>query len=267
MHEEQLAAACARILQTATRRNGIVVAYFRRQAEQEARLRSGFGRLVASLRTGAIDVIDLAETMLGQLDRDYNTGLARYCGEQAVPDVSRCIIETIGELGWPGRDQPSVLDSSPTDAERIANAVRRVLANMRDRGCRHEYSLSTKFLHFCFPDTVAIYDSQAARSIWMWSLFAFYDAADQMRLQQFDLDTTQNPTGGGYGGILEFYRSVWGSTSPDDHQRAEAAATRISDGLQLTVQATPVSVLGLLDKLLWFAKGNPISLGLACPLS
>ncbi len=44
MHEEQLAAACARILQTATRRNGIVVAYFRRQAEQEARLRSGFGR-------------------------------------------------------------------------------------------------------------------------------------------------------------------------------------------------------------------------------
>lgn len=242
---------------------GSTADYFEEYGGGEARMRHRFAELRVALghdsTAGAEDAINL----FTELNRSYAT---RY-KKSDLPPVCRCLIECVTEAGWWTHDAPSLLGSSEEEAASIARVVSAILLSTQDAGANRPYSLVTKFLHFCFPETVAIYDSQAAASIWMWSLFAFDDDAEQAAVKPFRVNRTSDTSGSGYRGILDFYRFGWGAIPDADRSAAQAAAESLQTTLQRAAERTVVSVLDLLDKLLWGANGNPIRLGLASPPS
>ncbi len=146
-------------------------------------------------------------------------------------------------------------------AKIVSNALRSIGAGAKKR----PYSLATKYLHFLLPDLFVIYDSQAAMSIWMWSLFAYGE--DQPEIKALAVANLSSTDGDGYVELMRFYHRVWHSTGPELRDRAMNA----SQSLESLLSSVPgckearVSVLDLIDKHLWKCNGDPIRLGLAMP--
>ncbi len=265
MRSDQEAAASLAIMQSAIQAaqpGGITAKYFEDNGQWEADLRHRFAEMSDLLEHDPLSRIKAIEPFLRELNSRYTTRYATSQHEVAC----RSIVKVIEETGWWSCEAPSLHTSSREQTNSIANTVSAILRDIQVVGAKRPYSLITKFLYFCFPQTFAIYDQQAAASIWMWSLFAFHEDNDGSSLERFSIDQVSDTSGVGYGAVPEFYRSVWESSPKETQMAAVAAADRLQETLRKNASRAVVGVIDLLDKLLWHANGNPIHLGLARPL-
>jgi hypothetical protein len=206
---------------------------------------------------------DAVLVALGELNRRYHTRAPR------LPILCEALIQTILESGWLG-SPPSLFDGPADELRTIAKVVPTIIEySLAGGATRKEYSLVTKFLHFCFPTTFVIYDVQAACSIRTWAWFAFDDdsTAEMRPADRFDVLRLSDTQGSGYGGLMLFYRTVWNASSQNARRELLASAAGLSSrcmsGSHLS--ETSVSPIDVIDKLIWYASGNPIRLGLAEP--
>jgi hypothetical protein len=119
------------------------------------------------------------------------------------------------------------------------------------------------------PESFAIADDQAAVSIATWRYFAFAcenpNCKDGERFNR--KSTYDEKDGKGYKYILEFYQLVWLHATKDLRQQAEAVTSQLQALLRKHPNANQarITVLDLVDKLLWQANGNPFLLGVVTP--
>ncbi len=244
---------------------GLIRTYFVEQVAYEAAIREQFDALVNRLQRREECQQD-ALVALRQLNRLYKT---RFKSED-LPLLRDELLATLWTCDWLLAAPPQLLEYPEDQLQAITGVVKNVLQRTKAGGAKRPYSLVTKFLHFCFPTTFAIYDSQAAKSIHMWAVFAFDDddAADKAVATRFD-ELVLGDTGGyGYSAVLNFYRTIWNASTPEDKTALNVQAARAQDLMRShSGQSTArVTVIDLIDKLLWRARGNPVRLGLATPL-
>jgi hypothetical protein len=179
------------------------------------------------------------------------------------------VYRQVNRRGWWSSPPPKLFGSKPEEADQIAGVVKDTLVDFQREGDYRNYSLLTKWLHFCFPETFAIYDRYAGKSI--EAAIARIDSGQgppRSDKSQLEAARIGDSSGSGYIGLLNFYRLFW-----------EAALTGGVDGQLLNVsvsneamiraepggQAARVTTLDILDKLLWKAKGSMVTLGFDRP--
>ncbi len=257
----EVAPSCGLLRQavSAARPGGATHQYFADEGAREADMRERMAVLVEQLRAGNPEAAAHAAVMLRLVATVYKV---QYFKTEYERPASDCILRIVGGLGWWKTGAPSLLGASEDVCRAVAQVVSSSLQAFQDLGARREFSLVTKFLHFSFPETFVIFDSQAAKSINQWASFAFRDEGSVPR--QFDTKTMSDPSGKGYAVILSFYRRVWHVVSERDRADAMAVAKEIETDLRgrFGMPRTRVEVVDLVDKLLWKADGNPIRLGL-----
>ncbi len=194
-----------------------------------------------------------AESILRELNWRYRT---RYPLDQ-IDDACQIVVEELEDRKWWHHRPAPLLQCGKEESRAIADAIPHILGRIGERGYRRPYSLLTKFLYFCFPECLPIYDAQVASSIQMWSYMAYRTRGEEW--QQFAIARTGDTSGQGYVAIVRFYRHLWNVAS--DSQRARLKALAVQAEATLGARVT---VLDLIDKLLWRAAGDPLRLGLRC---
>ena len=215
----------------------------------ERTLRNGFAALRSSAQRQ--DVSAEAHGLLRDLNGLYRT---RYSIEKIV-SLSPLVYSAISDMDWWRHSPVRVSDASDSTLLDNAAAVSAILRTSAQSGLDRPYSLMTKFLHFCFPDSFGIYDAQAASSIQTWAYFSFPLSNDQWK--QFAWGAMTNPDASGYSAILEFYSLCWTCAGDERLAALKLAAQALSDEID-----APVSPLYVIDNLLWRASGDPRALGL-----
>jgi hypothetical protein len=156
-----------------------------------------------------------------------------------------------------------LLGATDHEVEEIAGIVKETLELFTQHGDGRNYSLLSKWLHFCFPDTFAIYDSHAAHSIEVISRAIPLTSAG-VHSTQFLQDTISNTSGGGYRGLLNFYRLFWdaagGLTRQIQRESHEIQSLLRQEAGCPSARVTPFT---LVDMLLWMSNGSQEDLGLA----
>ncbi|MDO8589108.1 MAG: hypothetical protein Q7T82_18930 [Armatimonadota bacterium] len=234
-----------------SRDGGIIHSYLSQQISWEGPMRKSFASLVADLASGSPQSITRVTERLQYLNGTYRT---RY-PVASMPCAVNVLVKLIGDMGWWRTSPPVLFGSSEIDSEQLANMIPGILDGIEKQGCKRPYSLLTKFLHFCFPDSFPIYDAQAASSIQMWSFLAFKNRDADWK--QFRLLEMTDTSGHGYKSLVKFYNLFWSTTN--DAQRTELV--RSTNMLSHHIGGK-VSILDLVDKLLWLASGDPLPLGL-----
>ena len=180
-----------------------------------------------------------------------------------IPEVIKVIIEHIKQLKRLTNDS-DVLICNDNDLLLYFSNIPTMLETIRNisidnvpRKAPRPYSLLTKYLHFCFPNTYPIYDKQAALSIQMWSYMAFENRTINGEWANYQVWEIADTTGDGYFAIIDFYRNIWNLANDEQKNKLKLNAefnSKIANG--------KVSVLDLIDKVLWRASGDPLLLGL-----
>ena len=220
--------------------------YLQRQADWEGQMRTAFAEMVAS------NDLELAEERLRYLNGKYMT---RYPLEH-IPLTAGCIWNELRSRRWDVEKPPYLFGCSEEQKGKLSGLVPVILAAIAKADAPRPYSLTTKYLHFCFPESFPICDNQAAESIQMWGYMAFDHRGEEW--QQFSWSRLVDTSGSGYRGVLEFYRRFWQAASDEQRSQLTEHARHLSD-----VVGGNVSTLDLIDKLLWMASGDPLPLGLA----
>lgn len=264
MHTERFRAASHLLLRrvVADTENGSIREYFAKEASWEARLRQQFSDLASRLRERR-ECGEAAKAALRELNRWYRT---RFKSEH-LGLLQESLLNALGQSEWPLIAPPSLLECDDEGIHQLANTVENLLRDTHAAGANRPYSLVSKFLHFCFPNTFAIYDRQAGQSIRMWAFFAFDEAVQEEKkaASRFDDADLADTTGHGYFDILRFYRNVWAASHSNDRGLLELKALEIQERMRsgVATRDARVTTIDLIDKLLWKANGNPIRLGLA----
>ena len=222
-------------------------------------MRQRMASLVEQIRAGSTEALANASTMLRRVATVYKV---QYFAKYDERPTSDCILHEVGRLGWWASAPPLLLSSSESEATALAQLVSSCLEGFQQFGGKRHFSLVTKFLHFSFPDSFVIFDSQAAKSINQWAMFVFRDAGSVP--WQFETRVMSDPSGKGYGAILDFYRRLWRIAPEPDQIEAIAVAKGLERELRggNEFPRANVGVVDLIDKLLWIADGNPLRLGL-----
>jgi hypothetical protein len=245
---------------------GVVRSYFIEQMDWEAAMRQQFHNLAQRLQ-GREDCQPDALAALNQLNRRYKTRFK----SSSLPILRDELLAMLWSSDWLLAAPPQLLECPEDHSQALSAVISNVLQRTRLGGANRPYSLVTKFLHFCFPATFTIYDSQAAKSIHMWAIFAFDedDAAQNADAGRFDEVALGDTGGHGYLNVLSFYRTIWDAGTPDDKSALNSQAAQMEELLRGQGGESPVRVttIDLIDKLLWRANGNPFRLGLAAPPS
>lgn len=218
-------------------------------AVNERTLRNGF----SDLRNKASRSHALLEAheMMRALNGYYRTRYAIGKLEALVPIV----YETISHRDWWHDGPPDIAHASTSDIEGLRSIVPAVLRDAEKAQLNRPYSLVTKFLHFCFPNSFGIYDAQAANSIQTWGFFVF--DLDDPAGKKFAQGQIADPNGRGYGAIIEFYRFCWEYATEEQITNLELAAQELSSEIH-----APVSPTYIIDNLIWHSNGDPRILGL-----
>lgn len=172
-----------------------------------------------------------------------------------VREFAGILLKAVKDAGWWSADPVMMLDCSDSDAESLAEFVCNTISNIHASGLPKPYSLLTKWLHFCFPDSFAIYDARISLSVQAWSYFT-HKLTDPSS-GKFLAAETWNTDGSGYKGIIEFYRCCWQYSNEGQQSRLRACAADLTELI-----GAPVGVIDVLDKLLWLANGDPRKMGL-----
>jgi hypothetical protein len=248
---------------------GIVRDYFAKEGVWEAAMRQQFDSLTRSLVLRE-ECADRALAALREVDLRYRANFDRYTPGR-LPLLRDELVATIRSAGWLLATPPKLLECKDDHLRSIAEVVPDLLKRLADKGIKSAYSLVTKFLHFCFPTTFAIHDSQAAKSIAMWAIFAFDEdvPGDASLASRFTESKLGDPGGYGYVHVLRFYRQIWDAGTAQDKEALAVQAHQLEGDLRnKTWQSVAhVTAVDLIDKLVWKAAGNPIRLRLAAPPS
>jgi hypothetical protein len=134
------------------------------------------------------------------------------------------------------------------------------MQTIKNAGFSRPYSLATKFLHFMLPNTFAIYDSQAARTIdaW-WGSVCSGEAQSTFGVRPpFGFAHIAETSANGYRSVLDFYWLIWQASPAEMRHESEQIARILQDRLRTEFSAplVRVSVLDLIDKYLWRASGH-----------
>lgn len=197
------------------------------------------------------DACDLCYRATRDLNAFYRTRYPlRHLGEAA--DIA---FRAVQERGWWESNPPTLLTCAQAEAEALSAFVVSTLKQISDAHLNNPYSLLTKWLHFCFPDSFVIYDAQVAASIQTWSYFTYplytHDTDKFLAAKTWVTD------GSGYTGVIDFYRTCWQYSTEFVRDGLHSCAADLSNLIE-----APVSVLDVIDKLIWLANGDPRKMGL-----
>ena len=234
-----------------SRPGGVAFDYLRKNAVWEGGMRRSFSVLVGALAGEEHDSLSLAQERLQYLNGKYMTRYPLLYLRKAA-EVIVCYVR---ERDWWAANPPRLMESTDEQAAVLAESISEILRRIHKTGCSRPYSLLTKYLHFCFPDSFPIYDAQAALSIQMWSYLAYDNRGPEW--QPFQFARIADTSGEGYHSIVRFYRRLWASSSHEQR----SYLTMNSDYISEVIEGR-VSVPDLVDKLLWSASGDPLPLGL-----
>jgi hypothetical protein len=233
--------------------------YLRNERSWEGPMRSVFSRITPSISQDAESARCHAIVLLLMMGERYK---AIWPDTKITFPVSYDgMYEAIGRQGWWQGSPPRLFGSSTGDAAEIAGVVQYSLAFFQQRGDYRNYSLLTKWLHFCFPETFAIYDGYASKSIQV--ILRHVDCGPN--LSGFDMGKMGETSGNGYIGLLNSYRLFWEAAQT---ARLDKALDSVAKENEAMLRAEPgclsarVSTLDILDKLLWKANGSAAALGL-----
>lgn len=218
-------------------------------AKSEKMMRDGFAQLKAG--AGGTDGLDHTYATLRSVNGFYRTrySLAR------LREMAQIVFDSVSSHGWWHIDPPDLLHCAKTEAEPVASFISKTLREISGSGLHHPYSLLTKWMHFCFPESFVIYDWQVASSVQTWSYFAFPLEDDGSA--EFAAARIAQPGGTGYRGLVSFYRLCWQAASSDQQEALQTAAQQLSNAID-----SHVSVIDVIDKALWNANGDPRKMGL-----
>ncbi len=243
---------------------GTTRAYFEKERSWEAKIRQGFAEItgaIAANKAGAQPAaIDLLKEMGKRYRAIWSDTKIRY------PVFYDCMYQAVDRRGWWTSTPPRLLGAADEEVEAMGEALKDALTLFTQRGDGRNYSLLSKWLHFCFPDTFAIYDSHAAHSVETVSKKV------SLRLARGGVQSTHllreaisNTSGKGYLGLLNFYRLFWDAASSagmtnDIQNESEKIQSLLRE--ERGCESARVSPLTLLDMLLWMSNGSPQALEL-----
>lgn len=182
--------------------------------------------------------------------------------------MGQAVLETIYARDWCSQKPPQLLVHSNVkdNLDELATGVQAIMARCQELGAKKHYSLVTKCLHFLYPEAFVIYDSMIAKSIETWRrlLFEHCGPAQEGEGWQFKSSLICDTGGEGYLGLLLFYRLQWRHLTNEYRVRLKEKADALTTLLRQKSEATQpaVSVVDLIDKLLWHASGHAELLGL-----
>jgi len=215
-------------------------------------MRRGFDALRGSLNVRDRQALGEASGPVRRLNWVYRTRLP----VARVRSIAEAVLDEIDKQGWSFAGPPALFGCSQQEEGVLAEFVPRAMDAVAQAGVPgRPYSFVTKLLHFRCPDSFPICDSQAATSIQMWS-YAAFEAEGEQR-DRFEWGALANTSGGGYKGVLEFYRRFWDAASESQRSRLAERAREMEGIIH-----GRVTTLDLVDKLLWSATGDPLRLGL-----
>ena len=245
----------------ATDPGGSTADYFATTGHWEGPLRHVFARLRGIASENQNGAKALALQAYEELNRRYHGTIYK------EPDYSLLVEETfkaLNQRAWWTR-APRLFETHRVDIGSIANVVPEVLRGIKQHEHEFTYVLLTKIFHFLLPDTFAIYDSRAAKSLETWEVM---ETGDPRRVNRSGLtyraDLLGVTSGKNYERIIRFYRRCWvlARTAKVDVKWCEAAG-RMTELLRTfpCSETATVSPLDILDKLLYTAWGDAAKLG------
>lgn len=185
----------------------------------------------------------------------------------ALRVVYESAVGVLHEHGWWDDKSPPLFQANDDEVREIVEVLTEILTRVAQHPVPQPYSLLTKWLHFCLPDTFVICDLQAVSSIQKCSDFLHGHLGPRSPIRrQFRWVSIYETGGRGYGGVLRFYRlcreaadkaGIMGELL-EASRRLEALQHQMPDCLN-----TRISVLDVLDKHLWQANGDAYKLGIA----
>ena len=95
----------------------------------------------------------------------------------------------------------------------------------------------------------------------MWAYFEFRQHGGLEGWERFMWNRLADSSGNGYADLMRFYVRLWCDASPDQRARLQQLASELD-----RLIGGRVTILDLVDKLLWKANGHPVHLGLLPPL-
>lgn len=256
--------ACSLLLEKAvvSATSGATHKHFERWADielGEAERRSKFSQLREALDASAPDAMEEALKLLKFVNGAYKTRF-----NLKLLGSVRDILITFAK---DNPEQVPLLELNENEVVQRAKIITEVLGSIHKATGRQPYSLTTKFLHLLLPEIIVIHDSQSAKSIWMWSLFAI--GGGEPEASEFSQTNLMKTDASGYLSMVRFYYRVWHSAEGTIRDRLSYAAKEIQKLLEnrTGLSDAPVTVLDVIDKHLWFCDGDPILLGIANPPS
>ena len=240
----------------AGRAGGSTFDYFTEHGWWEARDRSRFEELWGRAKPNTPEFESGALPLLRKLNGTYKTR----CSGQSLPEVNRCLIREVDNFS---RSHPAglgLLLSTDEERESLGDLLVRTMQTIKNAGFSRPYSLATKFLHFMLPNTFAIYDSQAARTIdaW-WGSVCSGDAHTKFGVRRpFGFARIADTSASGYRSVLDFYWLIWQASPAEVWHEADQVARMLQDRLrsEFSGPLARVNVLDLIDKYLWRASGH-----------
>lgn len=241
--------------------------YFENERAWEAPMRQRFSKITGAIaadkvraQSPAIDLLEDIGNWYKAIWKDTRITYSVFYG---------CTHDVIDRRGWWSSPPPRLFGATDAETVQIAGAVEETLAEFARRKDARNYSLLTKWLHFCFPETFAIFDGQAAKSIDVASFrVPLPPGVYGGGRDQFCYLRTSDTNGTGYIGLLNFYRLFWEAACSSG---LATNVQQLADAVQAMLRGQPgcadaqVSTLDILDKLLWKAEGSQKALGLDSP--
>lgn len=185
----------------------------------------------------------------------------------ALPIVYESAVSTLHEQGWWNGQAPNLLQATDDQVQQVLNVLTSILSRVDQHHVPQPYSLLTKWLHFCFPDTFVIFDSQAANSIQTCSDFMHGHLGPQSSIRrQFRRVSIYEKGGKGYMGLLRFYYLCGQAADEGGLMGALLKSSQQMEAVQHQIPGclnTRISVLDVLDKHFWKANGDAHKLGIA----
>jgi len=184
----------------------------------------------------------------------------------ALPIIYKSAISVLYEHGWWNGQAPNLFQANDNEVQEIVKVLTGILACVAQHPVPQPYSLLTKWLHFCLPDTFVICDSQAVNSIQRCSdlMYQHLGLRSPTR-RQLRAVSIYESGGKGYVGILNFYRLCRDAADEAGLMGELLASSYLLEQMQHQLPNcldTRISVLDVLDKHLWQANGSTKKLGL-----
>ena len=252
----------------AARPGGATFQYFKEEAHWQGPLRQQLALLVETIPDDPRLAREAGVILLNEVRVRYRTQRS-VTGYQLEGIYDDCV-QSLDERRWLTTGPPSLLTHTPNFSADIALVYTNALKRVCQRPGKRPFSLLSKWLHLCYPDSFVIYDRNAAASIKCWSDHTHcHLSMKAMQRLQFDVENSDWVRNwseiGWYLGLLRFYQQFCQTAEELGlSTELQEAATGLENLLYASGEhQVQVSVTTIVDGLLWRANGDAATLGLA----